>query len=416
MKYLFGLILFASLFYQSRAQGSFGFEMSEGVAYTEIDFKKVSNLIIVPIRFNGQGPFNFILDTGSESGLVFDKRVVREENYLIDKRIPIYGADGSAVTSAMIASDLSLSLSNEQIRGSKQSMLVLEEDYTDIKNVLGVQTMGILGSEIFNRFIVEVDYDLERIILYDPEKFKKPKGFRKIPITVENFRPFLKTTLKQANGRRLEVKLLIDTGASSALFLDAERNNDILLPRKTLNHSLGKGLTGEINGKIGRVKKLSIANRYHFKNIITSYPENWRALEKPSASQAAGSVRYGTIGGDLLSKFRIIFDYLNECIYVRKAEEYFDNFQFNNGGLNFIAFGEDLNQFLVSSIIEGSAAERAGFQEGDEIIAINSKPAQFYTLTEINGIFRSKPGTRLKIIIRRDGELIEKKLRLRKLI
>ena len=81
-----------------------------------------------------------------------------------------------------------------------------------------------------------------------------------------------------------------------------------------------------------------------------------------------------------------------------------------------LATGEELNSYFVTDVIENSPAVKADLRAGDEIIAIDGKPAFFYKLSEINTIFRGNRGTVLALIIRRDGKLDRKLLKLKPLL
>ncbi len=396
----------------SLAQNPLGFDLDNGAKVVELSFIRESNLIIVPIKINGEGPYNFILDTGSESGMVFDKWVIGENNLVNARTVPVYAADGNKVTDLWVANNLSIKFPG--VSGVQQSMLVLQENFIDIENVIGVQAHGILGSEIFNRFVVEVDYDKKLLRLYNPKDFRVPKGFKKVPITLENFRPFVKATVKQEKTKSAEVKLLIDTGASSALFLDATKHDNIHLPEKTVDHTLGRALVGVIEGKIGRVKRFNLG-KFKFKKVTTSFPENW-IVSKTGNKNPKTNPRHGTVGSEILSRFRVIFDYHEKAIYLKKASGFSESFKFNSAGLNVLAVGEELNSYFVTDIIKDSPAVKAGLQTGDEIIAIDGKPAFFYSLTDINAIFRGPRGRVLVLIIRRDGKLEQKELRLKPLL
>lgn len=396
----------------SLAQNPLGFDLDNGAKVVELSFIRESNLIIVPIKINGEGPYNFILDTGSESGMVFDKWVIGENNLVNARTVPVYAADGNKVTDLWVANNLSIKFPG--VSGVQQSMLVLQENFIDIENVIGVQAHGILGSEIFNRFVVEVDYDKKLLRLYNPKDFRVPRGFKKVPITLENFRPFVKATVKQEKKKSAEVKLLIDTGASSALFLDATKHDNIHLPEKTVDHTLGRALVGVIEGKIGRVKRFNLG-KFKFKKVTTSFPENW-IVSKTRNKDPKNNPRHGTVGSEILSRFRVIFDYHEKAIYLKKASGFSESFKFNSAGLNVLAVGEELNSYFVTDIIKDSPAVKAGLQTGDEIIAIDGKPAFFYSLTDINAIFRGPRGRVLVLIIRRDGKLEQKELRLKPLL
>ena len=185
------------------AQNSVGFSFDDGQQFVELSFKDESNLIIIPILVNGEGPFNFILDTGSESGMIFDRFVIADNNLADARTIPIYAGNGDKITDLFVASNLSIKLNG--ISGSNQSMLVLEESGMDIRNILGVEAHGILGSELFSRFVAEVDYENEKLRLYEPGKFKIPKGFRKVDVEIRDFRPYIKAEIKQKGEKRKTV-------------------------------------------------------------------------------------------------------------------------------------------------------------------------------------------------------------------
>lgn len=396
------------------AQNPLGFSLLKKNNEVELSFKNESNLIVVPIILNGNGPYNFILDTGSESGLIFDKWAIADHNMVNARTIPIYANDGVKITDLLVATDLDVQMKG--VYGKQQSMLVFkDENQIDIKNALGVDATGVLGSEIFNRFVVKVDYQKQTIRLYEPDKFSPPRGFKKIPIEVKDLRPFIKVTLKQKKEKPVDINLLIDTGASSALFLDAENNPEIKLPKNNIEHIVGSGLAGDIEGKVGRVKKIKIGKRFKFRKVVASYPTNWNI--KKSMDDATGNfVRYGTIGSDMLSKFVVIYDYLNEVLYLKKAEGYSEPFKFNTIGFRIVAIGDNLDQYYINEVIENSPAQEAGFQEGDEIIALDGRPVFFYKFSDINNILRSSPGKRTVVIIRRDGKLIKKTIKHKKLI
>ena len=409
----FIIFLFLTLLCLSaKSQNILGFRLDDGLNQTEFSFTKESNLIIVPIMLNGKGPYNFILDTGSETGMIFEKEILDAEVLENARTIPVQGADGNVVTELMVANNVTIEIPG--LKGSQKSMLVLQENYIDIKSVIGIDAHGILGSEIFNRFTVEIDYDKELVRVSKPSKFTAPKGFKKFDISIEDFRPFIKVKVKQGRKDIVDVKLLMDTGASSALFLDAKNNENISLPEKNVDHTLGKGLAGTIEGKVGRVKKLWIG-KFCFRRVLTSYPENW-ALSNVKDDIEEKDIRYGTIGADLMSRFHVIFDYRNKAVYLKKGNTYSDNFDFNSVGINILASGPEFTTYVISDVMKGSPAEKVDLRVGDELIAINGSPAFFKTVTDINTRFQGKSGTILTLLIRRGKILLSKQVRLKRIL
>jgi predicted aspartyl protease len=399
--------------FNTKAQNPFGFELSDGSKTVELPFRKVSNLMIVPIKINGNGPFDFIFDTGSESGLIFEKSIIPDYNLENARKIPVYAKDGEKLTELIVANRLTVTLNG--VHGIDQTMLVLKEDIMDVHNVLGSNIYGVLGSEIFNRFVVEVDYVEQIIKLHDPSSFKKPQNYKAVQLEINNFRPYVTVKLGQKGTKQFKAKLLVDSGASSAMFLDESNNENIPLPKRTIEISLGTGLAGVIEGKIGRVHKMKIGG-YRFSNITTSYPTEWSIGSDNETIIDKSNIRHGTLGADLLSRFDVIFDYSNETMYLKKNEHFSNDFVFNTVGLNVMAMGLDLNNYVVSDIIQDSQAHKAGIKIGDEIISLNGKPAFFYSLTDVNNMLRDKPGTLLTLILRRDKELIKKTIRQKRVL
>jgi len=414
MKYLTMLFLAAvtGVCNNLNAQSLLGFQLENNASQVYLSFKNESHLMIVPIKINDSGPLNFILDTGSESGMIFDKLIIGENNLVDARTIPVYAKDGIKITDIWVANNIDINFSG--VKGHDQSMLVLQENFVDVENVIGIKAHGILGSEIFNRFVVEVNYPNRTIGLTKPESFTPPKRYKKTPIIIENSRPYIRMKVKQKGRKKVELKLLIDTGASSPLLLDPEANDKIKVPKKTLDHVVGRSIAGVMNGKIGRVKKVKIG-KFKFKKVLASYPDDWGIAQNPD-SLPDEDVRYGTVGSELLSKFNIIFNYREKCIYLKPNENFKEPFRFNTIGLNVMAFGKDLNNYFVNDIIKDSPADHAGLQVGDEVIALNNNPAFFYELSQITNILKSNKGNLLKLIIRRDGDLLQFNLKHKRLL
>ncbi len=412
MRYIVGFyLLLISMALQ--AQSPLGFQLPDGTKYYEMPFLRESNLIIIPVRINGKGPFNFILDTGSESGIIFDQAILDSVQVELSQTVPIFAMDGIQTAEVLIARNIPVSI--DSLGSSLRSMLVLKDNALDIRSILGVDAHGVLGTDFFTRFVVEVDYQNKILKLHEHDTFIPGRKYKKYNLALVDGRPYMSVKLKQFKNTKQWVNLLIDTGASSALFLDHENYDFLELPDETIDYTLGSSLIGLLKGKVGRVDKLTFKGRFKLKNILTSFPEDW----KITAQQRDKSVtinRHGTIGADILAKFDVIFDYLNASIYLRKTKEFRKPFRFNRAGFTFIAVGEELDRYVISEIIEGSPAQENEIKVGDEIMAVNGKLVVAYSFSELQSILRGEEGRDLDVIIQRDGKLYRKTFQLKKLI
>jgi hypothetical protein len=84
-------ILIICLSASLEGQNYLGFSILRNEPNTTIKFRNESNLIVIPVMVNGKGPYNFILDTGSESGMIFDKSILDSTQLINARKVPIYG-------------------------------------------------------------------------------------------------------------------------------------------------------------------------------------------------------------------------------------------------------------------------------------------------------------------------------------
>lgn len=66
------------------------------------------------------------------------------------------------------------------------------------------------------------------------------------------------------------------------------------------------------------------------------------------------------------------------------------------------------NFVVISEPYEGSPAIKAGLQAGDRILKINEKEVQNKSVSDVSLLLKGQPGTKLNLLINRDGEQINK--------
>ena len=402
------LIFIFTLFLYSASAQTIGFKITNSSGRTTFSFKKVNNLIIIPVTLNNALPLNFILDTGVRTTILTDRTISDLVNISYDKIVTISGVGHIRELNAYLAGNISLNMPG--IEGHGQSLIVLEEDYLELRSHLGTNVHGIIGYEFFNHFVIKIDYINEVVTVYDPEVFKPGRKFAEVPFTIEQGRPYITVNVTQHNDSVLILKLLIDSGASHGLLLETDTDDNILLPDSNIHTVIGWGLGGELTGNLGRVKKLSFEN-FEFKDVLASFTENYSDKET-----ALITGRNGSIGGDLLSRFTAIFDYNANKLYLRKNIHYNYPFEFNMSGIDLIAEGINSDRFVVVNVVEGSPAHMAGVCRGDEFQAVNGKYDYELNLTEINGILRSRAGNKINLVIKRENQRLKVSFRLKRMI
>jgi hypothetical protein len=376
--------------------------LADGKTRVDIPIEIHNNLIIVPVILNNQLPLKFIVDTGVRTTILTEKIYSDILRLTYAKKFTITAPGGENLVNAYITNNVTIDMPG--VHGRGHAMLVLETDYLELRSSLGSEVHGILGYELFSRFAIKIDYDAKILTLIVPQKFRPPKKYARLPITVEDTKPYYVAELKVNDTTSMSAKLMIDTGASHGLFLDTESSKKIVVPAKNIDCSIGKGLAGIITGKLGRISCLRIGN-YSIPNMIASFPDKASYFDTLRADHTV--YRNGSLGGEVLSRFDVIFDFPSEKIYLKPNASFRKKSYYNMSGLLVKAVGERLREYEVIEVRKNSPAQRAGIEVGDKIITINDNLAKDLDLSQINGYFDTRPGKRIKINLQRNFKYIK---------
>jgi len=386
-----------------------GFNLPKGVDKAEVPFTYQNNFIVIDVIFDNIFPLKFIFDTGSENTILVKKEFTDVLNISYEREFKILGADFETELIAYLVRQISIDLPN--LPGPKLDMLVLQDDYFQFEVYTGLKIHGILGMDLFKTFVIEIDYQKQKLIFHRVEKFKAPsKKFESLDIEIHRNKPYFVAQAKMNNDTVTDVKLLLDTGASLTLLLHNNSSEDIRLPEKMIPGKIGNGLGGYIQGFVGRINQLAFSD-FHFNGVVTNFQEI-----NPLADSYINYGRNGILGNEILSRFRVIFDLAKAKVYFKPIRKYNKSFKYDKSGLILIASGKNLDEFSVKEVIPSSPAEEAGLQIGDIVKNINYTRASFYDLKSITKIFQKKTNKRIRLMVRRNGERMVFKFRLRDLI
>jgi PDZ domain/Aspartyl protease len=397
------LVLISSI---SQAQ-TLGFSLPEGKSRVQFPIEIYNNLIVVPVILNHQLPLKFILDTGVRTSILTEKAYSDILNLPYARQLVISGPGEERLIVAYVTNNVSLDMPGVQGRG--HAMLVLEEDYLELRNYLGTDVHGILGYELFSRFIIQVDYERKLLTLMLPHRFKEKKRYAWIPAQIQDTKPYITANLQLNDTTSLSAKLLVDSGASHGLFLEANSSTKITVPAKHVTSTIGRGLGGEITGQIGKIKSINLGN-YQIQNVITNFPDTETYIDTLKTSRTV--FRNGSLGGEILSRFTVIYNFPGEKIYLKKNSAFKKKFYFSLSGLTVRAKGSRLKSFEITSLRENSEAQKAGVQVGDRIISVNGIQASDLSLSVVNAFLNSKPGRRIVLQLERGSEKFKKEFRL----
>ena len=418
------------------------FKIIGGQESYAMSFKLINNLIIIPVKVNSS-ELNFLLDTGVNNTIMFNLSVEDSLKLKNTQKIRLRGLGEGDYIDAIKSTNNQFRIG--KIANGYHMIYLIPGKEFDLSSSLGVNINGIIGGDLFRDFIVDINYTTKRLKLYNPNNYiyKRCKKCQIFDLDFYKNKPYINLIVQSKDNVKTEVKLLIDSGASDALWLFDKSSEKIKGPEKYFRDYLGKGLSGNIYGKRSRIEKIIIGD-YFFTNANVSYPDSIAIKSVYKHKE-----RNGTLGSELLKRFRVVLDYPAKKITFKKKSTHFNSpFLYNMSGIELSYSGEMLvrerqsslyggsnkngtstaveivydyvyafkQSYQISVIRKDSPAYRAGLLLGDVILQINGKPAYSYKLQEITHMFSAKENKRIKLLIDRDGEVLPYSFRLEKML
>ncbi len=394
-----------------KKEEKFGYFLLGNSKFTRIPFELHANLIVVPVKVNSSDTLHFILDTGVSSVIITNPEAVKNQKLRYTRRVQLTGAGEGQSLSASVA--IGNVIEMNRMKATYQNIVVLEEDVLKLSEYVGIPIDGIFGYEVFNNFVVTIDFTNREILLVRPENFKyRRKQGDRYPIVIEDTKPYADVIALVDHGQELPIRVVIDTGAGHALLIDKSFDNKIQLPEKVIRAQLGRGLNGVINGSLGRINKIRFG-KYELDNVLASFPDSLGFGVK----FAARNERQGNIGCELLRRFRVTFNYSERYIILKPVKRRLkETFEHDMSGMELRAKGTGFNKYYIDKVIEGSPAWDAGLLEGDEVLFINNKSAEDLIISEIYKLLQKGEGKEITLLVRRNGSIQFAKFQLKRMI
>jgi Aspartyl protease/PDZ domain len=408
-----GLLCLLTVIGWGQSSDKFGYFLTGRNTFARVPFELHSNLIIVPVTVNNSDTLRFVLDTGVSTTIITDPEALASQKLKFTRQVKLVGAgDGLSLTASVTIGN---TLKMGKMMATFQNLVVLESDILKLSEVVGTPIHGIFGYEVFNNFVVTIDFLNKELLLYSPKNYKyRPYKGDKYPIVIEETKPYTNIMALVENGKTLPLKVMIDTGAGHALLLDKFDNQQIKLPEKTIRTQLGRGLNGTISGSMGRIEKVKFG-KYMLNNLIASYPDSLSFGMKLSVNTA----RQGNIGCELLRRFRVTFNYAEQYMVLKPIRALMkEAFEHDMSGLEIRAKGDKNKnrKYVIDNVTEGSPAWQAGLEENDELIFINDQLTNDMTISDMYRILQKGNGKEVSFFVRRNGQIQYIKFRLKRMI
>lgn len=359
-----------------------------------------NNLIILSARINDSDTLNFILDTGLKNSIICELSTGEILDLQEAREIRVMGLGAGSPTEAIHSAGNVLQLGGFEFPG--QDFVVLSDNILQLSRKMGTRIHGLLSMQVFHGYIVEIDYENRYISITTPESFglSEPMEYASLPLQMESGKPFLVVTITDDEGNSFPVKLLLDSGASNALWLDINSLDGFHMPEKSRHCYLGCGISGEVKGFLSRMRQADIGP-FSLKDVLVSFPDSLAI-----AQQEPIPGRNGSLGSEILKRFDVILDFPGKMIHIRPNHNFQHKFEHDMSGVEVISEIPDGPVYIISRVREGSTAHKAGIREGDRILSLNNHPASAFSLDDIYRNFLGQEGEIVRMVILRG----EKKL------
>jgi hypothetical protein len=268
---------------------------------------------------------------------------------------------------------------------------------------------GILGHPVFERAVVEIDYARRCVRLYDREQFDYSGSGAVVPIDLLELHPYVTASLTLPGGRTITGRFVIDTGASSSIVLSpdtVEREDVLAAVGKTIT-AQSRGIGGTTENRVGRAERLDIGGLSLAKPLVVLPPSGAGRVSAPGT--------LGNIGGGILRRFKVTFDYARHQLILERGPAFAEPFEWDMSGLRLATAAPEFRDVRVAGILESSPAFEAGIRSGDVVESVDGKAAAGMDLPELRARLRGE-NQRIDLVLRRGAERFTASLRTRRLI
>ena len=399
----------------------------------KVDFELFNNLIILPVEVNGV-ELKFLLDSGVDKTILFSFEEVDSLMLKNSSFIKVKGLGSKEKYSAYRSTGNQVRI--KDVTNSKADIYVVFDQENYLTSSIGTVINGVIGYDLLKDLILRLNYQQKNLKFYTPSRFHRPLWFfNEQAISLINNKPHIQASYKDDKLGMEQGSFLIDTGSSDAVWL--YKKEDMELPSKRFRDNLGFGFRGIITGYRSKVDRFELADHI-FEDANVSFPDLDELM----------SNRVGSIGNNILRRFRVFLSYPDNRIYLKSNSSLNDDFNYDKSGLllrydglsiiekkipvnvsvrtsgnkdygsadkeeNLKTIYEIKKKVKVAEVRKGSPAQQAGIIPDDIIVRLQGKTINSYDLKEIREILSSEEGMSINMSINRKGEIIELNFKLK---
>lgn len=329
-------------------------------------------------RVNGSDSVWIVVDTGA-SAAAMDEGLARSLELRMTGEHQARGAGGMQRSSSV--KNITVDLAGLSIHRRNMDTIDL--------SALTAQTLRpmqlILGYELFETCAVRFDYAAGVMDVWDAKSIPADLPGVSVPMTLIHNHPYVEGVLTVPGREPLSGRFVIDTGSGAALIVapDVAAREKLTAAFPRTLQTLGRGVGGEVRNRVGRAESFSIG-ALRFTAPIVVLPDSGGGY-----FSAPGTL--GNIGGTLLERCRVTFDYPHSRVRFEPVDGFDRPFEADMSGA---VLTRASGGYEVRIVQADAPAAEAGLRVGDIVSSVNGEPAA------------SMAAARLKRTLQQDGKVV----------
>jgi aspartyl protease/PDZ domain-containing protein len=373
------------------------YRFASGKTSTTVPFELVNNHIYVQVKLNGQGPFRLLCDTGGANIVtpeLAQKLGLKTEGALQGRGVGEKSEDvGLTKIKTTEVGDVTL-----------ENQVFAVYPLGPLSSAEGIPSSGLIGYEVFKRFVVRVDYEKTLLTLTDPPAYTPAGKGTVVPFKFNGHIPQVEGSIDGLPG-----KFDIDTGSRASLSLlapFAEKNKLKERYAARVEGVTGWGVGGAARSQVTRAKDLRLGDVKVVSPVTEISLQSKGAFTDPYVA--------GNVGAGVLKRFNITFDYRSQTLTFEPNSNDSRPDIFDRSGMWINHTG---STFEVIDVIKDGPAAQAALRAGDRIVTIDGKTADEVTLPGLRARFKTdEPGTKIHLKVQSGDATREVVLTLKDLV
>lgn len=266
---------------------------------TEWDFKLREGLIWVDVQINGSKPLHFLLDSAATSHVVDSKTAADLDLDLSDKTIEVRRTDSNA--EHLLTQPVTLSVGPKHLPSAPLLVMPLNQPGCECARI-----DGILGLPLFEKFLVQIDYQMSKIRLLPRAERAGLKETSAVPLVIQEGL----AGIRLADSRGRHGLFVVDTGFSRGIAVGTHARQAFAKGSQPRQSVLYAG--GEIPVTFYDRTTWKIGNRT-VQGVEAAF------CKELAAGLLADSRWAGLVGNDFLARFTVTFDLPGHRMFLEPA-------------------------------------------------------------------------------------------------